>query len=56
MLTKSLSRVVTLASLAEYIYWPIASFESQIKKCREEAKEEKEPERVVLRDTEILLD
>ena len=41
-----------MASLAEYIYWPILSFESQIKKCQEEAKEEKDLERVVPRDTE----
>ena len=52
MLTHVLYRVVTLASLAEYIYWPISSFESQIKKCQEEAKEEKDSERVVPRDTE----
>ena len=52
MLTNVFYRVVTLASLAEYIYWPISSFESQIKKCQEEAKEEKDSERVVPRDTE----
>ena len=52
MLTNGFYRVVTLASLAEYIYWPISSFESQIKKCQEEAKEEKDSERVVPKDTE----
>ena len=52
MLSNVLSKVVTLASSAEYIYWPIRLFESQIKKCQEEAKVEKDLERVVLRDTE----
>ena len=52
MLTNVFYRVVTLASLAEYIYWPISSFESQIKKCQEEAKEEKDSVKVVPRDTE----
>ena len=52
MLTNVFVRVVTLASLAEYIYGPISTFGSQIKKCQEEAKEEKDSERVVPRDTE----
>ena len=52
MLTNVFYRVVTLASLVEYIYWPISLFESKIKKCQEEAKEEKDSERVVPRDTE----
>ena len=42
MLTNGFYRVVTLASSGEYIYWPIPSFESQIKKCQEEEREERD--------------